>query len=361
MTLCFFNNFLKLAVSFALLLAAASAGAQNSEVNAPPWQRIELGAQGQRYPFAIYSNRPWSGDMRSVKSAVLIFHGMGRNAHGYYAAAEKLLRASGTKAGETLLIAPHYFATTDAAALQIDGMPQWRGGRWNRGDDAANWPWPLSSFQPIDDLLAALLDPARFPRLESIVVAGHSAGGQLVHRYAVLNAIDEKVRTAGRRLSYVIANPSSYLYFTNERPKGTGFAVYDVAACPGYNQYRYGMENLLRYARNLDVAMLFKRYAAREVAYLLGTADNDPNHAQLDKDCGAQAGGSQRLERGRNYIRYERYLASSNVKLNRRAFEVIDVGHSQAPMLGSKCGAALVFGMGEEKNIGGAACRVPPL
>ena len=181
-----------------------------------------------------------------------------------------------------------------------------------------------------------------------------------MHRYAVLNNMDEVLRAAGKRVSYVVANPSSYLYLTPERPSAassTGFARYDAAACPDYHQYRYGTENLLRYAGQQNTATLFARFAAREVAYLLGTADNNPQHEQLDQNCGAQAGGAHRLERGRNYIRYERYLAGSNVKLNRRAYEVIDIGHTQSRMLGSHCGAALLFGVEEGKNVVGAACR----
>ena len=347
------------------MLAAALAGAQGSAPVAAPatpqWQRIELGAAAQRYPFAVYANRAWTADMRGVKAAVLIFHGMGRNARGYYTAAEKLLAASGSTDGETLLIAPSYFATADAPAQPIDGLPQWRGSRWNRGEDAVDWPWPLSSFQPIDDLLTAFLDMSRFPQLQRIVVAGHSAGGQLVHRYAVFNRADETLRAAGKRVSYVIANPSSYLYFTPERPAvadGHHWAPYDTALCPAYNRYRYGVERLVRFAEGLDGAALFKRYAAREVTYLLGTADNDPEHPQLDQSCGAKAQGRHRLERGRNYIRYERHLAGADTTLSRRVFEVIGVGHTQSRMLGSQCGAAVLFGVALDKG-SGAACRAP--
>jgi pimeloyl-ACP methyl ester carboxylesterase len=209
------------------------------------------------------------------------------------------------------------------------------------------------------------MDRTRFPQLARIVLAGHSAGGQIVHRYAVLNGIDQALRAAGIGMSYIISSPSSYLYFTKERPTGAAdgrFAPYDAAACPGYNLYRYGVENLgrlARYAGNLGSAGLFRRYAARDVTYLLGTADNDPDHPQLDQNCGARAQGSNRLERGRNYIRYERRLAGSDIKLVRRTFEVIGVGHTQSRMFGSKCAAALLFGVAGRTNIGGADCRVP--
>jgi hypothetical protein len=343
------------------LFAFAFAAAAHAQT-APPFQRVELGSEAAKYPFAIYSNKQWTGDMSRVKLAVLVFHGGSRNGDDYYAAAEKLLKASGVNPDETLLIAPNFFAAADAKKYPIQGLPLWEGDKgWNGGWDSASWPWPLSSFQPIDNLLQALTDRRRFPALDRITVAGHSGGGQIVHRYAVLNNADEKVRATGIALRYIVANPSSYLYFTNERPQGKAFAAFDATACPEFNGYRYGMDKMVRYAGNVKGADLFRRYAERDVTYVLGTADNDPNHRSIDKSCAAKADGAYRLERGRNYIRYERHLAGSGVKLNRRAYEVVGVGHEQALMFGSKCGAALLFGMPEAKNEQGAACQAPEL
>ena len=352
------------------LSALSGTHAQVLPADASPasWQRVELGNAADRYPFAIYSNRPLQSDLKSVRRAVLVFHGMGRNGARYFAAAHSSLRASGVEY-ETLLLAPNYFIAADSARHDISGLPLWQDSRWNRGADAVNWPRALSAFQPIDDILTMLADRERFPALQSVVLAGHSAGGQLVHRYSVLNAVDEKMRAAGVPPRYVIANPSSFLYFTGERPSAddAGFAPYDANRCPAYNEYRYGLDKLPPYASvasaadGLSVQALFHRYAGRDVAVLLGSADNDPDHRQLDKTCGAQAGGSNRLERGRNYIRYERYLAKTAVILNRQAYEVIDVAHSQARMFGSKCGARLLFGLAEVGNATGADCREPRL
>jgi len=342
-------------------LSAAGVHAQTAGTAAVQWQRIELGVADSRYPFAIYSNKPWRGDMSKVSTVVFVFHGVARNGDDYYAAAEKLMVASGAANEAVLLIAPNFFSKADAKKHAIDGMPLWEGDKgWNGGWDAANWPRPLSSFEPIDDMLAALLDTARFPRLQRITIAGHSGGGQIVHRYAVLNTMDEKVRAAGKRINYVIANPSSYLYFTSERPlaDGKGFAPFDAQNCPGYDDYRYGMHEMVRYAGHVKGDPLFRRYAARDVSYLFGTADIDPNHRSIDKSCMAKADGAFRLERGKNYVRYEKHLAKTAVTLNRQAYEVIDVDHDQARMFGSKCGARLLFGLAEEQNAAGAACRV---
>lgn len=212
----------------------------------------------------------------------------------------------------------------------------------------------------LDDLIGYVTDPARAPNVKRVTVAGHSGGGQIVQRYAVLNNVDEAIRKRGIDLRYVIANPSSYLYFTPERPRGKGFARYSTSVCPDYDHYKYGMVDMVPYAAGKTGRQLFNRYAQRHVTYLVGTHDNDPNHRVLDKLCGAEAEGPTRLDRARNYWRYERYLAGRK-RVNHQAHEVVGVGHEQAKMFGSRCGAQAVFGMPASANTSGAACQAPHL
>jgi pimeloyl-ACP methyl ester carboxylesterase len=75
----------------------------------------------------------------------------------------------------------------------------------------------LSSFDAIDSILARLADRSVFPNLAHIVLAGHSAGGQIVQRYAVVGTGTDKLTALGVRVRYVVANPSSYAYFSRER------------------------------------------------------------------------------------------------------------------------------------------------
>jgi hypothetical protein len=44
--------------------------------------------------------------------------------------------------------------------------------------------------------------------------------------------------------------------------------------------------------------VLERRYVGRDVVYLLGTADNNPNHWELDKSCAGEAEGADRYTRG---------------------------------------------------------------
>ena len=209
---------------------------------------------------------------------------------------------------------------------------------------------------------AAWTTASASPALAGIVLAGHSGGAQLVQRYAVLNNVDGPLRRDGLALRYVIANPSSYLYLTNERPRpdGKGYAPYERGICPTYNQYKYGTDKLPAYARGQEESRLFVRYAARDVTYLLGGADNNPEHRLLDKTCGAEAQGSTRLARGTAYLQYEFLLASRGgkpVTLHRAGYEVRGVGHDGKNMFGSECGAQALLGEGARGTDKAAPCE----
>lgn len=318
-------------------------------------QRVQLHRGGDTYSFPVYANHDLNGDLSAVRQVVVIVHGLQRDAQNYFSTAENLLRLSGRNPSEVLLIAPKYLVTSDTAS-RYDGMPKWGTRDWAAGLDATAFGFPLSAFAVIDDILALVTDRARLPALGTIIVAGHSAGGQLVQRYAVLNRIDEEIRSSGRELRYIVANPSSYLYFNDLRPAARGFAPYDAALCPEYDHYRYGLQAMIPYGAGMDGTTLFRRYARRAVTYLLGTADNNPDHRVLDRSCPAMAQGSTRLERGRAFLRYERFLAGKTARGHHLAYEVNDVGHDQSRMFGSVCGVMTLLQTEPPPGYRGASC-----
>ncbi|WP_328603954.1 hypothetical protein OG943_28245 [Amycolatopsis sp. NBC_00345] len=96
---------------------------------------------------------------------------------------------------------------------------------WKDGGDSVS-PAGISSFTVVDEILAGLADKQHFPDLTRITLIGHSAGGQFIQRYAVAGAAPAKL--PGVSFHYVTANPSSYLYFTPDRPVGQGLP----GSCP---------------------------------------------------------------------------------------------------------------------------------
>ena len=198
----------------------------------------------------------------------------------------------------------------------------------------------------LDAVVALLSDRNRFPALHRIVVAGHSAGGQVLHRYAVVGRGDAAGKGAGIDVRFIVANPSSYLYFTGERPVdgGAGFAPFERARCPGFDDYRFGLNGAPAYVTERPLDAIVRDYKARRVVYLLGTADNDPNHSALDRGCAAMAQGPHRLARGEAYHRYVVRFLGPGAEQTHRKVLVEGVGHDNAGMWRAPAGQAALFG-----------------
>jgi pimeloyl-ACP methyl ester carboxylesterase len=269
--------------------------------------------------------------------AIIVVHGLLRDADEYEQAGEGALRAAGNSGAHTIVLTPQFLADFDLAphALPADTLG-WNWRTWLDGEPALT-PAPISAFDVFDAMVARLRDRTRFPELREIVLAGHSAGGQLVQRYAVVG----RPPAGAASLRYVVANPSSYLYFSTDRPLADGSsAPYDGRSCPGFNRWKYGLVDPPPYVRT--TAGVETAYVRRRVTYLLGLLDVDPNHPVLDKSCSGELEGSSRLLRGRNYVRYLRGRHPEGT--NQDEVDVPGVDHDGAAMFSSPCGVAVLFG-----------------
>jgi pimeloyl-ACP methyl ester carboxylesterase len=310
------------------------------EVIAP--NTISLSSEGREGLLPIYANRGLDTPNPDVDRAVIVIHGRLRNAGTYFQSALAALEHSGGAGSHTLLIAPQFLAVIDGARIPLRAdILRWNIDGWEGGEDAIG-PSPASSFDALDAVLRKLSTLALFPALKIVVVAGHSAGGQFVQRYAILGRGEELLGQRGVHLRYVIANPSSYAYFDERRPDGAGhFTPISGAACPGFNRWKYGMEGLPRYAQERGPADWQQSYIQRDVVYFLGAEDTDPNHRALDKSCMAEAQGPARLSRGEAYFAYLKERRPRD--LAHRLVHVPGVGHNGDRMLTSECGMAVLF------------------
>jgi hypothetical protein len=320
----------------ALLLLGAAAP--------PPVREIAPGrvpVQGAGMP--VYLSQDWQAPLPGVTRAVLVMHGLNRDADTYFAGLRQAAQRAGAGA-ESLLIAPQILAEEDIAAHRPPAsLLHWDHDAW-AGGLPARGPTPASAFDGLDAILARLADRRRFPALAEVVMAGHSAGGQVVHRYAVAGRGDAALTAVGVRTRYVIANPSSYVYLNAERPLPGGFAVPQPGACPGYDDWRYGLAaNLPPYATQAP-ATLRERYLTRDVTYLLGTRDTNPDHRVLDRSCAAELEGPHRYARGHSYM--EHLVRLHAAMPSQRLWDVPGIGHDGPGMINSPCGLAALFGAG---------------
>jgi hypothetical protein len=261
----------------------------------------------------VYRSHALGAINPSVTLAVIVVHGVSRNASGYFGYVVEAANDVGAM-DATAVIAPLFQeAAAGAEELYWEDGSGWQEG----GDGTSSLGSAFSSYAAVDDLLERLANKTNFPNLARIVVTGHSAGGQLTQRYAA-----GMLSSAGcLPIRYVVANPSSYLHLNGNRlVDGTWTSSANVLDdCQGYDDYKYGLENReeVPYMANQTAEALIERYVSSEVVYLLGTADtcnedldSSCNDSTLDKSCPAMIQGDHRLQRGdRFYAFMNEYFA----------------------------------------------------
>ena len=263
-------------------------------------------------------------------------HGTLRNPDRYFRTATTAAFLAGAL-DDTVVIAPR-IASADGRckdALAPNEVSWSCGGdSWRSGGVAAS-DKSLTSFDFMDAILRELADKRVFPNLTAIVVAGHSAGGQFVARYAMANKVHE---TLGVSVSYVVANPSSYAWPDATRPEAVGDAApanavagwkseephtdfsygpFDASGCPNYDLWPYGLEQRTSgYTVGESDAQLKKQLASRPTTYLLSQVDTLPLGG-FDSSCRAMAQGATRRARGEAFATFvnERLGATHHVQI----------------------------------------------
>ncbi|MGA8400025.1 MAG: hypothetical protein WB697_09050, partial [Stellaceae bacterium] len=167
-----------LAVAVGLVATAAQADEPASPpVAAMVDDRVPIGEA----QLPVFVSQDWSRPLPDIRRAVIVVHGYNRNAADY----ARNMMALGPPA-DTLVVAPQFLAPEDIAAHQLpDSVLRWDLENWEDGNPALG-PTALSAFDGFDAILAKLTDRTIFPNLSRIVLAGFSAGGQVVQRYAAV-------------------------------------------------------------------------------------------------------------------------------------------------------------------------------
>ncbi len=320
----------RLGLLLGLMLACSTTLAAEHGVNVVSPDRFHLDAGD----LSVGVSQDWRKPLPQVTRALIIVHGRLRNAQTYLQSGEDAAEHVG-QAAHTLVIAPQFLNEFDVKRNHLDNQVlRWKGNDWMAGESSTG-PGQVSSYGALDQIIKHLGNRTLFPALKEIVVAGHSGGGQVVQRFALTGHEHPTLLTEGIRLRYVVANPSSYAYFSPQRP-----LKFEAANCPGFDDWKYGMQHLPAYAKGQSAEQLERVYVSRNVTYLLGQQDTDPNHPALDKSCEAETQGAYRLIRGHNYFDY---LQQRHPQLGHRLVEVPGVGHNGDGMFTSPEGQKVLF------------------
>jgi len=246
-----------------------------------------------------------------------------------------------------------------------------------------------------------------FPDLDEIAFIGHSAGGQYILRYAWMTHLKPEVdlvRSNGKMLDlrFVVMNPSSYLYPTEDRWEMTcGECDCDSAECrctqncnyegglhiphmegtkypcldAHYNDWPYGLAGWMpQYVSDVDKKEALRAFQKRDVRFAVGERDmcNENlglgyeknatvpggvcedecwtkynktglgicyrNH--MDTRCPAMMQGQFRKIRG---LRYNDYMMRYYMKTDHPLYVIPNVGHDANGMFNSEKGIQMIF------------------
>jgi len=290
------------------------------------------------------------GDASSrITRLIVSIHSSGFDADQYFKNAQAAAAARGV-VPETLILAPQFFEQQAIPGAIPEGLLFWRvspfRGSSRGGVGPEIKPVGISPFDVLDDWLKALTAPRLFPKLTDVVLVGHSGGGQLVQRYAMVGKFEPPRNIAIR---YVVSAPSSYAYPSGERyHQGTKTFVVPpdsvIKECPGYNQWGYGLEAPYGYFADVPAERIAERYVKRHVFYLCGSKDNDPKDASLGTSCGAMMQGRHRLERMQVFEAFLKEKYRDTTKATHRFSVVQGMGHFGKGTMTSPPGLAALFG-----------------
>lgn len=274
-----------------------------------------------------------------IRHAVIMIHGRSRNPDSYFSYATAAARLS-NRLSDTLVISPSFREQSDEKEPTDLFWQRVSGSQaqtdWAMGGESAG-PIAVSSYDVLDRLIHSIGTSKHFPNLQTIVVAGHSAGGQVVQRYALTGNYNNLGLT--QEISYVVANPSSYAYLDSRRPRSGSTTVFEFpSGCSSWNRWGYGFERPNSYASRYPAETLIARYLQRKVTYLLG--ESDTGSASLDVTCSANVQGRNRFERGTAYYNFIQsfYQASNHSRI-----VVPGVAHSGSQMYQSAQGRSTLF------------------
>jgi hypothetical protein len=201
----------------------------------------------------VWRNFSLNTDHCNVDHLIIVLHGRDRNPEDYFTYAVTAAQMAG-RLDRTIIISPAFREQNDLKAVTDLYWDRSSGSAalndWAMGGQSAG-PSSTSSYLVIDKIIESIAQSGHFPNLKSVVVAGHSAGGQLAHRYALVG----NVKNQGLNLAfgYVAANPSSYAYLSELRPIAdslTDFAIPVSTDCNYWNEWGYGLVDPNTYIKN---------------------------------------------------------------------------------------------------------------
>ena len=313
-----------------------------------PSTKIKYVVSGDTLTQPYYRNIPLANTSDDIKYAIISLHGDGRNADEHF----NIIGQATVNAGledSTILLAPVYPFQDDINQYNLgDDVLYWSDTDWNAGDLSRNTqsnprPFRISSFSTMDSIYHRLVE--NNPNLKRIVLTGHSAGSQMVVRYAAGGRAQADLTETGIDFVFVPTNTPSFLYYDDNRVLNQNAEVFEFGPsdCGSASQYKYGLDNLNQYMENTGEATIIENHKQAGVTYLIGQYD----FGGQTNTCARMVQGSSRLIRTHVYFSYIGFFYGDSIYNNHRMAEIPAAYHEFDEIVFTDCGMNALFNIGD--------------
>lgn len=283
----------------------------------------------------------------SIKRAIIVFPGKPRDSWKYTNLVRNALNVQaglfpewGVTNDSVLIMGIAWLNEADqaAGAVQTNELvfhgTQWQSGGVSTAPTTLNRS--ITTYEVVDRFTDILFDKAQFPKLNQVVVAGHSMGGQMVQRYALL----KKTKKYDQNMQFWAGNPGSYAWLTDNRP-------YTNDSCVDPLQWHYGIggnqTKITKYARK-DVVTnrqaVVDRFLSRKMHLALGLLDNGAG----DTHCEARLQGGNHLDRGSQFaIQISGISEANGWPASHTLDYIVGVSHQDYAMMSSNASLQRIF------------------
>ena len=313
-----------------------------------PSTKIKYIVNGDTLSQPYYRNISLDSATADIKYAFISLHGDGRNADTHF----NILSQASINAGiqdSAIILAPVFPIQEDVVQYNLgEDILYWSDSDWNAGDlsrDTQTNPRPfrISSFSTMDTIYHRLIN--NFNSLEKIILTGHSAGSQMVVRYASGGRAEQSLTQTGVEFIYIPTNTPSFLYFDDNRVIDEGVSAFEFGQtdCVNASQYKYGMENLNQYMGETGSEQIIEKHKNTKIIYLIGQYD----FGGQTSTCARMVQGYSRLIRTHIYFSYLGYFYGDEVYDNNQMIEIPGASHDFNMIVSSECGMHALFDFGD--------------
>ncbi len=286
-------------------------------------QRISI-EEGMDFFFYCDADIHQAQDIEQYKNLLIFVHGASLNGADHFGDAIDAINQTGLSSS-TIVLAPQYEMTISRNNYY------WTKYSWKDGKKSINAVPKISSYAIFDTLIINNVLKS-YNEIQTIVIAGHSAGAQFVYRYAVLSQLPDSI---SQEVIYLPMNPSSVTYLGPERwnkDKNRFEIPLNAPSCSDYDDWIYGLSNIStnEYNRHITTSSIKEVFPLRSLT--IGTGTEDLEGQGESTNCEDLYQGLHRHERANNVFNYMKtyYPGTLHQKI-----DVQGVDHNRRDMINS--------------------------